>query len=113
MITRATSRCRSPSYDRSTFDPPETASRRSGGRAHDASQALRERQVFMNALRSAPFLPVACLLHSRILSCCESAVVFSGAATATCAGCAVLTGVATAAGCAVLIGVATGSAACE
>src|SRR2546423_12651933 len=35
-------------------------------------QAFLDRQVFMNALRSAPFLSVACLAHSRILSCCES-----------------------------------------
>src|ERR1700682_1558607 len=39
---------------------------------------LADRQVFMNALRSAPFLPVACFAHSRILSCCET---FTGAAS--------------------------------
>src|SRR6202040_1944328 len=31
---------------------------------------LVDRQVFMNALRSAPFLPDACFAQSRILSCC-------------------------------------------
>src|SRR5438309_11486663 len=34
-------------------------------------QAFFDRQDFMNALRSAPFLPVACLAQRRILSCCE------------------------------------------
>jgi len=28
----------------------------------------------MNVLRSAPFLPVACLLHMRIRSCCDIAI---------------------------------------
>ena len=31
---------------------------------------LAERQVFMNALRSSPFLSPACSLHIFILSCC-------------------------------------------
>ena len=61
----------------------------------------------MNALRSAPFLPVACLLHSRIRSYCEIAAVFCGVATG--ADGAAFAGVVTAAG---LAGVATGSAAC-
>src|SRR2546426_10202965 len=46
-----------------------------GWRKHlpgNVGQAFLDRQVFMNALRSGPFLPVACLAHSRILSCCES-----------------------------------------
>src|SRR5450755_1285634 len=39
-----------------------------------------ERQVFMNALRSSPFLPVASTLHFFILSCCVIGV--AGAAIA-------------------------------
>ena len=36
----------------------------------------------MNALRSGPFLPVACFAHNRILSCCE---IFTGSAAAVAA----------------------------
>ena len=39
---------------------------------HCAYAFLVDRQVFMKALRSGPFLPVACLAQSRILSCCET-----------------------------------------
>src|SRR5947207_12893311 len=44
-------------------------------RAHPAIQSYAfffDRQPFMKALRSGPFLPVACFAHWRILSCCVS-----------------------------------------
>src|SRR5260370_520454 len=40
-----------------------------------------DRQPFMKALRSSPFLPVACLEHVRILSCCETLPDAAGATT--------------------------------
>src|SRR2546430_9358449 len=59
-----------------------------GWRKHlpgNVDQAFLDRQVFMNAFRSGPFLPVACLAHSRILSCCEilAGVAAGAAAVAT------------------------------
>src|SRR5450755_3790554 len=58
----------------------------------------------MKSLRSAPFLPVACFEHCRILSCCDTTTGAAGAATGAAAG---------AEGCArVDFGLATASSAC-
>src|ERR1035441_5547473 len=49
---------------------PRGSRRRRAGPPRGAHAAYDERQLFMKALRSSPFLPVASALHFFIFSCC-------------------------------------------
>ena len=55
---------------------------------HSYAFTFFERHVFMKSLRSAPFLPVACFEHCRILSCCETSTGAAGAGAVAEVACA-------------------------